>query len=219
MQTAIRFIPASSVPDPNPLWVGPPRAYPEEDTSDPSRTFLGAALQCEPYFRDWSTLGTVYVFGSDVVPDAEFDLHTIQDCATSLQAPQNFSARTRIRTGKWGDVVSLFEGDDPGAPQPDFIDVSAIVAKFMADPAAPIKAQAQLQPNIVFPARPIDFKDIAADVSAFIGTSYDGAVVTAGCTCPSTVTCGATACGNDLDCSGGLCVDGFCADACGRCAP
>ena len=51
------------------LWVGPPLEYPEEDTSDPTRTFLGASLQCEPFFQDWSAVGVVEVFGAEITPD------------------------------------------------------------------------------------------------------------------------------------------------------
>ena len=66
-----------------------------------------------------------------------------------------------ILTGKWGDITVLFDGDDPAVPQPDFIDISAVVLKFKQDPAAVIKAQAQLQPNVVVPDRPIDFNMIS----------------------------------------------------------
>ncbi len=117
-------------------------------------------------------------------------------------------------------LTGLFEGDDPGAPQPDFVDISAVVAKFTGEPGAVIKAQAQLQPNVVFPNRTVDFRDIAADVRAFVGEAYvEGDGITGPCPCPSAVTCSATACGNDLDCVDGFCVDGFCTDACGRCSP
>ena len=43
-----------------------------------------------------------------------------------------------ILTGKWGDITVLFDGDDPAVPQPDFIDISAVVLKFKQDPAAVI---------------------------------------------------------------------------------
>jgi len=77
---------------------------------------------------------------------------------------------------------------------------------------------AQLVPNIVHPDRPIDFHDIAADVSAFWGTPFsDPGEITGPCTCPSTVICGATACSSGVSCGGGSRIDGFCADACGRC--
>ena len=48
------------------------------------------------------------------------------------------------------------------------------------------KAQAQLLPNMAIPSRAISFKDIAAAVSAFVGTAYadlDG--ITGPCACPS----------------------------------
>ena len=57
-------------------------------------------------------------------------------------------------------------------PQPDFIDVAGVVSKFLQEPAAPIKALAQLQPNVALPDRPVDFRDISTDVSAFLSTPY-----------------------------------------------
>jgi len=88
---------------------------------------------------------------------------------------------------------------------------------------APIKAVAQLQPNCVFPDRAVDFRDIAADVQAFLGVTIVEAEF-GPCLCPSSVTCGTTPCSTDLNCngvtpSGGLCVGGFCTDPCGRCTP
>ena len=123
-------------------------------------------------------------------------------------------------TGKWGDAAPLFDGDDPGAPQPDFNDIAAVVQKFVASPTAPITAFAQLQPNVAFPGRPADFKNIAVDVAAFAGTANaEMEWVKGPCTCPSSVTCGATACANDTECGDGSCLDSFCTDACGRCTP
>ncbi len=76
---------------------------------------------------------------------------------------------------------------------------------------------AQLQPDSVFPGSPIDFRTITVDAVAFtdnVHSSFNFGL----CRCPSSVTCGATPCDNDLACGGGnLCVDGFCADPCGRC--
>ena len=77
----------------------------------------------------------------------------------------------------------------------------------------------QLQPNVVFPNRPIDFNDIAADVEAFVGTPTYAERNDGPCLCPSSVTCGTTACATDLQCGDGLCVRSFCGDECGRCSP
>ncbi len=203
------------------LWVGPPRQYPEEDLSMPELTFTGASLQCDPYFQDWGTVDVLQVFGGDIVPGSDYQVHAVHvDCADVIGTGWDFGAPLDARTGKWGDVAPLYDGDDPGAPQPDFNDIAAVVAKFTADPNAPIKALAQLQPNTVIPSRQVDFKDIAAGVAAFVGTAYfDMPGFTGPCACPSTVTCRAAACVNDLACPGGFCIDDFCTDACGRCTP
>ena len=123
-----------------------------------------------------------------------------------------------LETGRYADVTTPFHGVDPDAAQPDFNDIASVVDKFMAIAGAPIKPVAQLQPNIVFPDRPVDFKDIATAVEAFLNTSYR--VIHSGpCDCPSAVLCGNTPCADDTHCTGGFCIDGFCRDACGRCQP
>ena len=201
------------------LWVGPPQQYPEEDTSEPGGTFTGASLQCDPHFQDWGTIDVLQVFGAEVVPGSAYDVHAVHiDCWPVLVPGLSVGPPLASVTGRFGDVAPLFEGDDPAAPQPDFNDIAATVQKFLAAPGAPIKAMAQLQPNVVFPDRSIDFKDIAADVSAFVEVPY-ASMFAGPCTCPSGVTCGATPCAGDTECSGGFCIDGFCTDACGRCRP
>lgn len=203
------------------LWVGPPRAYAEEDSSEPARTFMAAPLQCEPYFRDWGTIGVLQVFGAEIIPEASYQIHTVPaTCAGAMDGGGDPDPGLAEATGAFSDEVAPF-ADDLGAPtQPDFADIAGGVSKFLGDPGAPIKALAQLQPNVVHPNRPIDFMDIATSVSAFLGVTFsDLAQSTGPCTCPSSVTCGATACANDGDCIGGFCIDGFCTDSCGRCAP
>jgi len=200
------------------LYVGAPFQAPEEDSSQPGLTFTAAPLQCGSHIRDWSTEGVFWVYGAEIVPGSEYRLQRADGACGNLANEACWSSPITLSTGKFGDVWPLF--DDPAnPPQPDFNDIAATVRKFVATPDAPIKAVAQLQPNVVFPNRPIDFKDIAADVAAFVGTATYADINDGPCTCPSVVTCGMTACGSDLACSGGLCVDGFCADACGRCTP
>ena len=205
------------IPDPDHLWVGPPFDAPEEDSSQPERTFKAAPLQCTPYFRDWSTLGVISVYGAEIIPDSTYQVQAVDVTCPNISQESCFASPVEIATGRYADSSELFEG--PGnPPQPDFADISSIVGKFLASPGAPIKALAQLQPNVVFPSRPIDFKDIAGAVSAFLGTSF-ASQYPGPCVCPSTVTCGATPCASDAQCSDGLCVNGFCGDACGRCTP
>ncbi len=163
----------------------------------------------------------LHIYGAEIVPGSSYSVDSVlETCSDALGDAGSFSPPLLLSTGKWGDVGPLFAGDDPGAPQPDFNDIAGVVKKFTADPAAPIKAHAQLQPNVVLPDRPIDFKDIAAAVAAFVEVSYAVSFGATGpCACPSAVTCGDTACENDLTCAPGYCIGGFCTDACGRCTP
>jgi len=200
------------------LWVGPPKEYPDEDSSDPGRTFWAAPLQCEPHYQDWSGIDALHVFGAEILPNSAYVVRAYYpDCYPSDPTVSSLPGFTVTHTGHWGDVTSPYS-EPGGSSQPDFTDINALVEKFLATPGAPAKAAAQLQPNLVNPNQPINFADISADVDAFLGVTY-GSEFTGPCTCPSSVTCGATACTSDANCSGGLCVGGFCADACGRCAP
>jgi len=205
------------VPDPDQLWLGPPFEAPEENSAQPGLTFTAAPLQCTPHFRDWSTLGVISVYGAEIVPGSTYDVQRADIACPDVADESCFATAVELVTGRFGDNVELFAG--PGnPPQPDFTDIASVVLKFLAEPDAPIKALAQLQPNVVFPTRAIDFKDIATAVNAFLGTPY-ASLYSGPCVCPATVTCGATACDGDGDCGDGLCIDGFCRDACGRCAP
>jgi len=200
-------------------WVGAPQTFPEEDSSDPARTFTGAPLSCAPHFQDWGTIDTLHVFGAEIIPNSQYTVQMVhQDCQAFLDNPLAFSFDLDHATGAWGDTVSPFFMPG-GTAQPDFNDIAGTVSKFLAVPGAPIKALAQLQPNVVFPDRPVDFKDVADSVSAFLGSRYaDVRPDATACPCPSDVTCSTTACGGDGDCAGGFCLEGFCTDACGRCA-
>ena len=118
-----------------------------------------------------------------------------------------------LTTALWGDVTEGFA--TPGGPtQPDFIDIAAIVEQFVLGPRALGQPRTQLQPNRPYVDRPVDFRDIADTVRAFVGTPYD---YEGPCLCPSQVVCGETSCVQDEECGGGLCTDDFCRDACGRC--
>jgi len=200
------------------LYVGPPFQAPEEDTSHPGLTFTAAPLQCEPYAHAWVLEGIVSVYGAEIMPGRDFWVERANaDCPNLLTDANCWSALLPLNTAKYGDLVPIFDGG--GTAQPDFNDIAALVQKFLAAPGAPIKAVAQLQPNCVFPDRAINFKDIAAGVTAFIGTpryeeSYYGS-----CACPSSVICYLVGCSSDLQCGNGLCINGSCTDECGRCRP
>jgi len=180
-QTALR-VTLSSLHVPNPattgspnfslhngdvMWVGPPSAFPESAGGGP--TFYAAELQCEPYFTDWSSFGTISVYGKEVVPSSTYLIETFEETCTAVgTAPEVTSLA--IQSGRWADVVAPFNGG--ASVQPDFGDIASLVAKFVDEPTAPPKAFSQQQPNEVVPAQPIDFHDIADAVAAFLGNAY-----------------------------------------------
>jgi len=218
----VRYLELDGYPPPPTayLFAGPPIAAPDEDSAQPGQTFVAAPLQCELYAHDWANEGIVSVYGGEIVPNTRYQVQRAgANCVGLLTNESCWSSALEITTAKYGDVWPLYE-DPANPPQPDFNDIAAMVNKFLAAGAAvaPIKAVAQLQPNCVFPDRAIDFRDIAADVQAFLSTPYASSYY-GPCTCPSGVTCGVTACTSDLACGGGLCVEGFCRDECGRCTP
>ena len=122
---------------------------------------------------DWGTVEMVHVFGPEVVPGSSYEIQVIgQSCATAMDNESNYSGPVTVRTAQWGDVCEPFSTDPEGSVQPDFSDIACLVDKFIGDPNAPIKARAQLQPQVVRPNSPIDFGDIAAAVDAFTGGDY-----------------------------------------------
>lgn len=201
-------------------WVGAPFAAPDENSAVPGATIMVAPLSCEPYFANWSAIPLLHVFGAEIVPNSSYSIRAAAPCCVDAGLDTGCASAPLVAvTGKWGDILAPF--DMPGgSSQPDFSDIAGVVSKFLASPDAPDKSFAQLQPNVEFPTRPIDFNDIAADVQAFLGTSYAASIGAVGpCTCPSSVVCGSTACSGDIACGDGYCVAGFCTDACARCRP
>jgi len=207
-----------ALPVPDVYYLGATSVVADEDSGDPTRTIVVAPLRCTPYVHDWASEGVVSAYGAEIMPESVYEVQRSYAGCPNLAADEDcWSTPITVETGTWGDVTSPFAGDSV-APQPDFNDVAALVQKFLSAPGAPIKPVAQLQPNVVFPNRAIDFKDIATVVASFVGTPYS--VINHGpCPCPSSVTCGATACTADSVCGGGYCIGGTCRDACGRCEP
>ncbi len=201
-------------------WAGAPFDTVDEDLDDPTRTFKAANLECSSHYTDWGTSELVYIAGGELVPGSLYTIQAIGEaCDEAQEGCYTPADRWIIATGLWGDVLAPFTGSE--SAQPDFIDIAGVVAKFVATPGALPKPRFQLLPNTTFPDRSVDFKDISATVAAFVGTSYAD-VVGSGvgpCTCPSSVTCGATTCLQELDCGDGFCVAGVCTDPCRRCSP
>jgi len=201
------------------FYLGPPFQAPEEDSSQPGLTFTAAPLQCNSYAHGWSSEGIISAYGAELMPSSTYEVQRASaSCPDMLTNESCWSAPLVIETAKYGDVWPIYEWENI-SPQPDFNDIAAMVQKFLAAPGAPIKAVAQLQPNCVFPDRAIDFRDIAAGVTAFIGTPTYAESYFGSCACPSSVICGLVGCSSDLQCGNGLCINGSCTDECGRCTP
>jgi len=225
------------------LYAGEPFQAPEEDQAAPDATFTAAPLSCDTYFTDWSAQSIIANYGADIMPGSTDDVQRANNACADLSDENCWSPAVKMKTAKYGDVWPVWKWENISA-QPDFIDIAAMVRMFQASGSAcsggadaglpcqinddcpggtcevkaPRKSVCQLQPNVVFPKRSIHFKDIAAGVGAFMGTSYV-AINHGPCPCPPVVACSTTACTSDLQYGTGLCVNGFCADECGRCAP
>jgi hypothetical protein len=155
------------------MWAGGP--FPVSEISGLAGSgapeFTAARLACEPVFADWGSAGIVYLFDEGVVPDATYEIQEV-DLACGELDEQYYSGPLTLLTSRWGDVVGDCEVTPCTPPDGvvDFVDVSAVVAKFSNDPGAPIKARADVAPDV--PDGIIDFVDIAFVVDAFRGATY-----------------------------------------------
>lgn len=151
-------------------WVGPPTQY-IESTSNPT-TFHAAALQCTPFYQDWSTVGLLHLTGREIVPSSVYALENVAvSCQGNESSCSEVSAALEIATTRWADIVAPFSPPSTSI-QPDLGDVSALVDKFRSAPGAPIKAQALLAGDVPDLDGDVDFTQISVAVDAFRGTPY-----------------------------------------------
>jgi hypothetical protein len=74
----------------------------------------------------------------------------------------------------------VYPTDCPSLSQPDFFDVSAVIDKWQnTDPAAPITARADLDPQL--PNQSLNFFDISAVIDAWQSKAYPYGIETS---CP-----------------------------------
>jgi len=158
-------------------WVGPPAEYTESASS--GTPFLVSALQCAPFYNDWSTIDVLHLTGSEIVPSSSYEVQTLVEGCDS-GADINFSAVLELATSRWGDVQAPYNPPSPTV-QPDVTDISALVDKFRGILGAPNKPRALLagEPGNAFgeitPAvLSVDFSfaHISACVDAFRGVPY-----------------------------------------------
>ena len=92
---------------------------------------------------------------------------------TWLVNEDDFSPPLVVSTSAvWGDLVGEWTGTEWAPPDGsvDFVDIAALVNKFVNLWNAPIKARADVAGNV--PDRIIDFNDVAFVVDAFKGRPY-----------------------------------------------
>ncbi|MBI1826426.1 MAG: hypothetical protein HYR83_08570 [Planctomycetes bacterium] len=142
-------------------WVGPPQSYTDEAHGN---SFWAATLQCQPYMQDWGSIGTLYVYGREIIPDATYQ---VSAAICDVNNPGHFSSPLSIGTSIWGDVVAPF-----GGAQPDISDIAAVVDAFRDLPTAVVKPRAELNGDSVNPGTPVNISEVANAVNAFRGLPY-----------------------------------------------
>lgn len=150
-------------------WVGAPQVFPE--TSSPLPTFDAAALQCEPYFMDWSTFDILHVYGPEIMPSSQYEVQAIEEACYFGGQSTAFSSALLMATRRWGDVVDPFQPPSEN-PQPDGLDIVALVNKFKGLAGAPIKASAKLSGATLNLVNNVNGLDISAGIDAFKGLAY-----------------------------------------------
>ncbi|MGD2108062.1 MAG: hypothetical protein PVI86_01595 [Phycisphaerae bacterium] len=165
------------------LWVTEPFEVSEASANPegPPPYFMAANLENTdtPHCMDWSTVGLVHVFDSEIVPGALYEVQAV-NCWCDTSSEGNFSDPLAIATSDWGDVVGNGYGViypdvwDPPQGVVDFNDITALVDKFKNEPDACKKARTDLCSDN--PDMKIDFVDIGFCVEAFrgFGYSFDG---------------------------------------------
>ena len=151
-------------------WVG----VEQNVANSPNPSLRGAPLVCSPTPTNaqvW-TNGVLHFFGTSIVPGSAYNVRMCDASGAVCSDP------LLVGTGKWGDVIAAFGGGS----QPNFGDVSAIVAKFGNVASAPNTARTDLvgpqgpgTPNT--PNQSTNFADVSNDVSAFSGFAYPYTVV------------------------------------------
>lgn len=166
------------------MWVGPPRQICENSGQDapPSggcaalpgypSTMLTAALQCTPFYTDWSTFDVVHVTHAAVVPSGAYLVQAIHEvCPTADDG--SYSPPLAFDTSIWGDVVLDCQTYPCGPPDGSVdvtSDVVAILDKFKNLPTAPTKARVDLSPSAVDFV--IDISDVIWALDGFRGAGY-----------------------------------------------
>ncbi len=176
-------------------WVGKPKRFREAQEVDMSPVdYLGARLQCTPYYHDWAAetaTNPITVFGAEILPNSTFSVVAyFSNCKGAELGCSEVSAPVEMRTRRHGDVVSPFN-PPVVAQQPDVTDIGQVVKKFKKETGAPSNSAALIQPNIPDPNTDVGVSDIVQVVDMAKQQTYPFG---GPCPCPSLAVCGATPC-------------------------
>ena len=138
-------------------------AGPPETIMTPGGPVTRSSLQCDPHIMDWGAVGTVHLYGKEVMPGGAYTVRVVLGDCGDGQAASAMAALSA--TTVWGDVV----GGTGGVSAPDgvtnFIDISSVVSCFTGSLASPGVVRCDLHPEV--PDLVVDFQDISAAVGAF----------------------------------------------------
>ena len=140
--------------------------------------FWASKLQSTPHFMDWTIVGTVQIYGEEIVSDSRYIIQAVDIYfADELTNEDNFSTPGLIvDTAKWGDVVIPLSGFTSAA-QPAISDVLKLVDKWLGN-LEPRKSRSQLQPAVINPASSVGIADVLKGVDAWLGTPYPFSITT-----------------------------------------
>ena len=157
------------------MWAGQPFAVTEDTSSvEPQPgvpNFMASKLQCEPFFTDWSAVGTVEMYHAAIVPAGSYPIQIIdQTCAAGFD--DDFSAPLAINMARFGDIVGSCE-TEPCSPPNGYVDIQdllSVVNTFAPRPGRVSKVRADIEP--AEPDLVINISDAMHVINAFNGLSY-----------------------------------------------
>jgi hypothetical protein len=171
-------------------WVGKPGTFLESQDIPTGASYRAARLQCTPFYYDWVTATAtepITVVGAEIMPSSEYSVQTYGSSCVGMEATcLDVGIAVPMKTRRSGDAAASY---NPPATtgQPDAIDVTEVLNKFMNKTGAPVKARSQVQPNLVELNGNISGLDVVAVVYGVKGFAYPYG---GPCPCPSLVTCG-----------------------------
>ncbi len=188
-------------------WVGSPASF-QNTLSPDDGTFEAARLECDPHVQDWTGVGLLNVFGSEIVatngdfPRPVYEVRTATPACIALGVETCLSDPLIISTGKWADVLSPFA--DSGCDQPelnDLVFLGSLLTNESLFSFSTMKTRAQLVPNNLDPSLPVTFHEATAWFTGFVCSGYP---FTGPETCPHRVP----ACGDGVRDANEECDDG-----------